>query len=110
VTCQLRQGDSKPLPPNIIPGHSATWGRLSREDRLGRVIIPKGKPGELDLYFPSGPRSRPLYVDFLWRIHRGRNTDTISTRFDTVDGILPVPRGSTGANHGLCDPKTQRRS
>ena len=47
------------------------------------LAIPEGKRGALDLYFPSAKRGRPLHVNFLWKLHRGHATDTVSTRFET---------------------------
>ena len=52
------------------------------------LAIPRGKHGELDLYFPSANKIRPLHVNFLWKLHLGSETDTVSTRFDAVSPIV----------------------
>jgi hypothetical protein len=60
-----------------------------------KLAIPQGKRGELDLYFPSGKGSRPVHVSFLWQIHRGMETDTVSTRFENV-GPTPTVSEEVG--------------
>ena len=60
------------------------------------LAIPQGKSGELDLYFPSTERSRPLHVSFLWKLHRGSETDTVSTRFENAGPIPTVSEGVGG--------------
>jgi hypothetical protein len=64
------------------------------------LAIPQGKRGELDLYFPLAKGSRPLHVNFLWQIHRGRDTDTVSTRFEAAN---PSPTiGENSGNSSAC--------
>ena len=62
------------------------------------LAIPQGKSGELDLYFPSTERSRPLHVSFLWKLHRGSETDTVSTRFENTGPIPTVSEGVDGSS------------
>lgn len=76
----------------------------------GKLAIPKGSLGELDLYFPLGPRSRPLYVDFLWQIRRGKETITVSTRFDAPNVVKAVAGASTATYPAPCDLQNRQRS
>lgn len=76
-------GSSRPL-----PAYSKTL------QKSATLAIPQGKRGQLDLYFPSGSRSRPLHFSFLWKLHRGSKTDTISTRFDNAGAISTVNEDS----------------
>ena len=60
------------------------------------LAIPLGESREFDLYFPSTERSRPLHVSFLWKLHRGSETDTVSTRFENTGPIPTVSEGVGG--------------
>ena len=60
------------------------------------LAIPQGKRGDLELYFPWARRSRPLHFNFLWQLHRGRETDTVSTRFEAASPS-PIISEDSGA-------------
>jgi hypothetical protein len=67
------------------------------------LAVAKGKHGAVDLYFPMGSEERPVYVYFLWQIHRGEETVTASTRLEmqdgpAPDGVQPQPAKPTGAS------------
>jgi hypothetical protein len=74
------------------PRPVSAYSKTIRKDAA--LAIPQRKRGELDLFFPSTERSRPLHVSFLWKIHRGSETDTVSTRFDAAGEIQTVGKAS----------------
>ncbi len=68
-------------------GSTTLYPAYSSSEPAGTsLVVPPGKRGKLDLFFPIGPDARPLFVDLLWQVHRGSQTDTISTRFDMSNG------------------------
>ena len=96
-------------------GISKAVPAYSKTIPVGEILaISMGNHGELDLYFLSGMNSWPLYVDLLWQIHRGRETDTISTRFEpqlshsTLRKNLPqrVDVNQSAMPEGLDPPRT----
>jgi hypothetical protein len=79
-----------------------------------KLTIPQGRSGELDLYFPSAQGSWPVHVSFLWQIHRGRETNTVSTRFDSsspspIIGQDPVAVSACGSSSREADRHATRR-
>jgi hypothetical protein len=90
VTWMLDRRDMK---LNFVGSSRPVSAYSKTQSTRAMLAIPKGKRGALDLYFPSAKKGRPLHVNFLWKLHRGRETDTVSTRFETSGGppeSLPV--------------------
>jgi hypothetical protein len=68
-------------------GSTTLYPAYSTSEPAGAsLVVPPGKRGKLDLFFPIGPEARPLFVDFLWQVHRGDQANTFSTRFDMSNG------------------------
>ncbi|HEY5281380.1 MAG TPA: hypothetical protein VIM14_01200, partial [Polyangia bacterium] len=74
--------DRRDMKLNFVGSSRPVSAYAKTVSKGGTLAVPQGKRGEIDLYFPSGKRGRPLYVSFLWKLHRGNETDTISTRFE----------------------------
>ena len=65
-----------------------------------KLAIPQGKRGDLDLIFPRGREVDQSTSSFLWQIHRGSETDTVSTRFEAAS---PSPTiGEDSGNSAAC--------
>jgi hypothetical protein len=63
----------------------ATYARSSPRGR--KLAVAAGQRGELDLFFPlPGGPERPARADLVWRVHRGTEAVTTSSRFDVLRG------------------------
>ncbi len=70
-----------------LDGSSNLYPAYSSSEPAGTLLeVPPGKRGKVDLFFPIGPEARPMFVDLLWQVHRGSQTETFSTRFDMLNG------------------------
>jgi hypothetical protein len=88
--------DRRDMKLNFIGSRWPVSPQSKTSTKGATLAIPQGESRELDLYFPSTERSRPLHVSFLWKLHRGSETDTVSTRFESTGPIPTVSEGVGG--------------